>query len=171
MKTTIAEIKKLPVGTELRGFPLMIKTARKVFSVDGDKPCQEVVFIDFSGEMLGHILLPTVEKRDQRTANYVAWKSKTNLCIMQATIQATEDHNRQDVKLVVTECFNTATPLTYAQQDDLTADEWQQLHDEEIAGKIRHGLTMTWVAATKRLSISDGERKLINDLVGFVKKG
>jgi hypothetical protein len=171
MKTTIAEIKKLPVGTEIQGIPLLIKTARRAFADGENRTWQEVVFMDVSGEMLGHILLPTVENHDKRTGGYTPWQSKTNLCIMQAIVQATEDRNKQDVKLVVTDCFNTATPLTYAQNDELTADDWQRMHEEEIDGKIRHGLTLTWVGACKRLIITDEERKLINGLVEFIKRG
>jgi len=175
MKTTIAEIKKLPVGTELKGFPLLIKTARAAFT-DGDKKnWQEVVFIDASGEMIGNILLPEPKENAYsgrgRTGVATAWKSKTNLCIMCATVQTTEDRNRQDVKIVVTDCFDTATPLTYDQHEELTADEWQRLHVEEIEGKIRHGLTIAWVQTQKRLSITPGEKQLIRDLVEFIKHG
>ena len=175
MKTTIAEIKKLPIGTELKGFPLLIKTARAAFTDGEKKNWQEVVFMDASGEMIGQILLPESKENAysgrSRIGVAASWKSKTNLCIMQATIQMTEDRNRQDTKLVVTDCFDTATPLTYDQQQDLTADEWQRLHVEEIEGKIRHGLTIAWVQATKRLNITLPEKKMINELVEFVKHG
>lgn len=171
MKTTIAEIKKLPIGTELRGFPLLIKTARAAFNDSDMKVWQEVVFMDMSGEMLGHILLPTKEEHDRRTGGYTAWKSKTNLCIMQAILQATDDRGKESLKLIVTDCFDTATPLTYDQHQDLTADDWQRLHDEETAGKIRHGLTLAWIGACKRLTVTDGEKKMINDLVEFIKHG
>ena len=171
MKTTIMEIKKLPVGTELKGFPLLIKTARAAFQDGDQKTWQEVVFMDASGEMLGHIFLPTVKNHDRRTGGYQAWKSKTNLCIMQATVQTTEDHNRQDVKLIVTDCFDTATPLTYDQHEELTAEDWQRLHDEEIDSKIRCLLTVEWIGTAKRLTVSDAEREAIRGLVQFVRKG
>ena len=171
MKNSIAEIKKLPIGTEIRGFPLLIKTARAAFKDSENNTWQEVVFMDVSGEMLGHILLPTKEEHDARTGGYTPWKSKDNLCIMQATIQTTEDRNRQDIKLVVTECFNTATPLSWDQHEQLSADDWQRLHDEETSGKIRHGLTIAWIGACKRLTVTDAEKDMINRLVEFIKHG
>lgn len=179
MKTTIAEIKKLPVGTEIQGVPLLIKTARRAFSDGENKTWQEVVFMDVSGEMLGHVQLVTIDAEEHKklcngrvnVANYSPWKSKTNLCIMKAIVQATDDRGKDDLKLIVTDCFDTATPLTYDQQQDLTADDWQQLHDEEIAGKIRHGLVVAYITAMKRLTITHGEKNLFNDLVEFIKHG
>ncbi len=171
MKTTIAEIKKLPVGTEIQGVPLLVKTARRAFADGENKTWQEVVFMDVSGEMLGHILLPIIENHDRRTGGYTPWKSKTNLCIMKATLQTTDDRGKDSLKLIVTDCFDTATPLTYDQQQDLTADEWQQLHNEEINSKIRCLLTAEWIGAVKRLTLSDAERDAMRNLVKWVRDG
>lgn len=170
MKTTIAELKTLTSGTEVGGFALLIKTARRAFT-EGVNAWQEVVFMDVTGEMLGHVLLATKKEHDLRTGGYTPWQSKTNLCIMKATLQTTDDRGKDSLKLVVTDCFDTVTPLSWDQRDELTAADWQRLHDEETAGKIRHGLTIACIGAFKRLTINDAEKAAINSLVEFIKHG
>lgn len=117
----------MAAGTPVKAFPLLIKTARKVFAdASGDK-WQEVVFMDSSGEMTGHIAME----------GNVPWKSKDNLCIMEATIQDTDERGRQGVKLVVTDCFDTATPFTYDQGQEMSAEDWRKGREDEVKSKVR----------------------------------
>lgn len=138
----IKDIKTYAAGTIFKGFPLLIKTARKTFTDANDQTWQEVVFMDASGEILGHILL------DADKGN-VPWKSKTNLCIMDGIIQDTDERKKQAVKIVVTECFDAATPLSYDQSQDMQAEDWRRMREEEIKGKIRHGLVCADKSAGK----------------------
>lgn len=148
----IKELKAMAAGTEVKGFPLLIKTARKAFS-DGDSVAwQEVVFMDASGEMLGHIYLGDgviKEGHHAGPATFPLWKSKERVCILQAEIQDTDERKREDTKLVVTECFNMAVNLTHDQIQDLQEEEWKKLREDEIKGKIRHGLVCADKAAGK----------------------
>ena len=129
--TMIKDLKKLAAGTEIKGFPLLIKTARNTFKDADGTTFQEVVFMDSSGEMTGHIQLENAEAR---------WKSKTNLCIMEGELQYTDERGKESNKLVVFECFDAATPLTFDQSQELQAEDWKKLRQDEIKGKIRHGL-------------------------------
>ena len=52
----IKDLKQMAEGTEIRGLPLTIKTARKAFRDADGNVFQEVVFMDSTGEMPGHIL-------------------------------------------------------------------------------------------------------------------
>lgn len=128
--TMIKDLKKMAAGTEIKGFPLMIKTARQVFKDAEGTTYQEVVFMDASGEMTGHILLENEAAR---------WKSKANICIMNGVLQDTDERKKEGVKLVVFECFDAATPLTFDQSQELQAEDWKRLRQDEIKGKIRHG--------------------------------
>lgn len=154
----IADIKKLNEGVELRGFPLLIKTARKAYHDPNDDIWwQEVVFMDASGEIAGQIQI------EQQSA---CWQSKVNLCIMDGTLQRTDAHGHDQYKLVVTECFDTATPLTWTQQQDLTAEEFSKAREQEVKGKIR-----CWLVAAVLQNGKKPVKNEINDLVEYVMKG
>lgn len=166
----IKDIKKMAAGTEIKGLPLMIKTARKPFTEAGGQTYQEVIFMDSSGEMTGNILLdPDI--------GCVPWKSKTNICIMLGEIQDTDERRKESVKLVVYECFDAATPLSYDQGQELQAEDWKQLRQDEIKGKIRHGLVCALVPRMEFgphmavLKLTDGYKQDINNLVDFIMTG
>lgn len=128
--TMIKDLKKLAAGTEIKGLILTIKTARKPFPDAEGTFWQEVVFFDSSGEMTGHI---------QVESESMLWQSKTNICIMNGEIQDTDERRKETEKLVVFECFNALPNLTYDQKQDMQAEDWKQLRQDEIKGKIRHG--------------------------------
>lgn len=152
MNLMIKDLKTYAAGTLVKGFPLLIKTARKAFTDANEVTWQEVVFMDSSGEITGHIYLPEDEGK-------VCWKSKTNICIMNGTIQDTDERKREAVKIVVTECFDAATPLTFDQGQDMQAEDWRRLREDEIKGKIRHGLVCSLIRTGQ---ITKGEAP-IND--------
>lgn len=130
MALMIKELKAMAAQTQVKGFPLLIKTARKTFMDANGDTWQEVVFMDSSGEMTGHILLD-IDK------GCVPWKSKTNICIMDGVIQDTDERKKETMKIIVTECFDAATPLTFDQGQDLQAEDWQRMREEEVKSKIR----------------------------------
>ena len=148
----IKDLKKMAAGTEVKGLPLMIKTARNTFRDAEGTTFQEVVFMDATGEMTGHILLEVSDSDShgrQNVDQFVRWKSKTNLCIMDGILQDTDERKKEGVKLVVYECFDAATPLSYEQNQGLQEEEWRQLREDEIKSKIRHGLVCADKSAGK----------------------
>lgn len=153
----------MAAGTIVKGFPLLVKTARKVFTDAVENKWQEVVFMDSSGEMLGHIAME----------GNVPWKSKDNLCIMQATLQDTDERGRQGMKLVVTDCFDTATPFTYDQGQEMQAGDWKKMHEDEIKGKCRYGLVCACINANFNIfDLAKGDyTKPINSIVDFIMTG
>ena len=163
MNYMIKDLKSMASGTEVKGLALMIKTARKAFT-DVDNIWQEVVFMDSSGEMTGHIQLESEAAR---------WKSKTNLCIMEGELQYTDERGMESNKLVVLECFDAATPLGYDQIQDLQAEDWKQLRQDEIKGKIRHGIVCS-LLQSKEIAlepIAEKSKELIKDMVDFIITG
>lgn len=166
----IKDLKAMPEGVDVKGFPLMIKTARKAFKDAEGTIFQEVVFMDASGEMTGHILLEESGKELEYRAHHTAglpemvlWKSKTNICVMDGILQDTDKRKKEGIKLVVYSCFDVATPLTYDQGQDLNAEDWKKLREDEIKGKIRHGLSCAFVRGHAGLggsmAIPDATRK------------
>lgn len=149
----IKDLKQMQTGTEIRGFPLMIKTARKAFTDTDGITFQEVVFMDSSGEITGHILLGTDGEQPQGHhvgTGYTLWKSKTNICIMRGVLQDTDERKKEATKLVVLECFDAATPLSYDQGQELQAEDWKAIREDEIKGKIRHGLCCAILSAGQK---------------------
>ena len=166
-RTMIKDLKQMAAGTEIVGLPLTIKTARQTFRDTDGNVIQEVVFIDSSGEMTGHILL------EDETAR---WQSKTNLCIMKAVIQDTDERKKEANKLFVFECFDAATPLTYDQKQELYAEDWQKLQQEQIKGKIRHGLCCSFIEGYVRLhgfmpNIVESRKTMIKEWQDFILTG
>lgn len=170
MSLMIKDLKSAAAGTKVKGFPLLIKTARKTFRDADEVTWQEVVFMDASGEMTGHIQLENVGVR---------WKSKTNICIMNGVLQDTDERKKEGTKLVVYECFDAATPLSFDQQQELQAEDWKRLREDEIKGKIRHGLVcaMTRNLETESglrrniLQLTDENKDYIAELVKFIMTG
>lgn len=167
----------MPTGTEVKGFPLLIKTARKAFTDTDGTTYQEVVFMDSSGEITGHILLGTLTSNESQghkdVSAFSLWKSKTNICIMDGVLQDTDERKKEGVKLVVFECFDAATPLSYDQGQELQAEDWKKLREDEIKGKIRHGILCSCIKANFNLyELADGNyNSQINKLVDFVMTG
>jgi hypothetical protein len=148
--TTIKDLKSMAEGTEIKGLPLMIKTARKTFRDAEGTTFQEVVFMDASGEMTGHILLESTGDEPgtghhEGASGFKLWQSKTNLCIMDAVLQSTDERKKEGNKLVVFDCFNAATPLSYDQQQDLQAEDWKRIREDEIRGKVRHWVVCSYI--------------------------
>lgn len=175
----IKDLKNAAEGTEVKGFPLLIKTARKPFKDAEGTAFQEVVFMDSSGEMTGHILLEYTGEEPQGhhagSSAFHLWTSKTNLCIMDGVIQSTDERKKESVKLVVYNCFDAATPLTFDQQQDLQAEDWKQMRQDEIKGKIRHGIVCSMIKRSHSgpitLKFTDEQKEEIAALVNFVMTG
>jgi hypothetical protein len=168
----IKDLKQMAEGTEVKGLPLMIKTARKTFTDAEGTTFQEVVFMDASGEMTGHIVLQPTDREqngDYHTVGeFTPWKSKTNLCITNAVLQDTDERKKEGVKLVVFECFDAATPLNYEQVQEMQAEDWRKLREDEIRGKIRHGLCCSYITSGANPMDS---KKLILDITDFIMTG
>jgi len=149
MSLMIKDLKSMAAGTEVRGFPLLIKIARQPFRDTDENVWQEVVFMDSSGEITGHILLatnsPEPKGHHTGTAGYEPWQSKQRLCVMDGEIQDTDIRKKEGVKIVITECFDLAVNLTFDQRQELQAEDWKKLREDEIRGKIRHGLSCSFV--------------------------
>lgn len=169
----IKDLKACESNTIVKGFALLIKTARTPFQGTGEAVWQEVVFMDATGEMLGHILLAEHGKigKHKETAGYHLWKSKDIVCILSASVQQTDAHKKDDMKLVVTECFSSVAKLSYDQEQELAEEEWRILRDLEINSKIRCLLTAKWIGTVKRLTLPPAEKEAMKELVRWVRNG
>jgi len=178
MSLMIKDLKSMAAGTKVSGFPLLIKTARQPFRDAEENVWQEVVFMDSSGEMIGHILLannvPQREGHHTGTAGYEPWQSKQRLCVMDGEIQDADIRKKEAMKIVVTDCFDLAVNLTYDQRQELQTEEWQKLRQDEIKGKIRHGIVCAMIQAPNNKPPTARDAKTeeyINAWVDFIMTG
>ncbi len=177
----IKDLKKMTIDTEISGVPLLIKIARPTFW-DGElNGWQEVLFWDATGEITGHILLDPQETYEEIAKNHPHRKnvppdcllSKQRICVMKATMQETDIRRKEGMKIVVTEWFDLAVRLSYSQRQEMQEEEWQQLRQDEIQGKIRHGLVCSLIKA-KEIAlepIAEESKKLIDSMVDFIMTG
>ena len=172
MSIMIKDLKEMAAGTQVSGFPLLIKTARTPFTDTDASVWQEVVFMDGTGEIVGHILLAdnVPQKKGHHTgaAGYQPWQSKQRLCVMQGEIQDTDIRKKEGTKIVITDCFDLAVPLTYGQYEDMQAEDWKKLREDEIKGKIRHGLCCS-ITRREHPSVVLGMKKDILALQDFFR--
>lgn len=184
MSLMIKDLKKLPEGTEISGFPLLIKIARGTFRDADENIWQEALFMDATGEITGQILLEPYEteteyKSHKTTGDAPFWQSKQRICVMKGTIQDADVRKKPTAKIVITECFDLAVRLTHSQQQDLQEEEWQQLRQDEIKGKIRHGLVCALIRAGQiepdmksgKEHIPKLAKAIINEIVDFIITG
>jgi len=171
----IADFIKLKAGTKVRGCPLMIKTARKTYRDADGTVYQEVVFMDSSGEIRGDIVLGEGDIGGHKdTGQLHKWQSKTNLVVMNAELQWTDSRGKEGNKLVVFDCFDAATPLSYDQKEELETAEWKTAREEEIRGKIRHWLACSILQShvgPKYLEPVPELKNVINDWTDFIVTG
>jgi len=175
MNLMIKDLKKLPEGTEISGFPLLIKIARGTFRDAEENIWQEALFMDATGEITGQILLDPYEpeyKSHKTTGDAPFWRSKQRICVMKGIIQDADVRKKPTAKIVITECFNLAVRLTFEQQQESSEEEWRQLRQDEIKGKIRHGIVCSWIRTHKIFNPDlETDRKSVNRMVDFILTG
>ena len=181
MNLTIKDLKSMAAGTKIQGIPLFIRTARGTFRDADGVLFQEVRFMDKSGEITGHILYDEPESTEYQSHKTTGlppghWRSKQTLCIMEGLIQDTDERKKEGVKIVIRECFDTAVNLSYEQGQEIDAEDWKQLRQDEIKGKIRHGICCSLI---QRITSVGGitivpNKKMkseINELADFIMTG
>jgi len=174
---SIKELKNMVDGTKISGVPLLIKTARATFRDAEENIWQEVVFMDATGEITGHILQDSYEseyKSHKTTGDAPFWRSKQRICVMEATIQDADIRRKEASKIVITECFNLAIRLTFEQRQELTDEDWKQLRQDEIKGKIRHGIICAMIQSPSNKPPNANDPKVneyVNALVDFIITG
>lgn len=153
---TIKEILSMPAGSKIGGFIATVKTAKKCWKV-GDTNWQSVLFMDATGEILADINIGL---------KYIPILRASQLQIHDAEIQAIEPVGR---KLIVQKWMHVPAQNSVWQDDD--AETWAAIRDIEIRSKIKCWLVTEWIGTTKRLTITDTEKGLIDSLVEYIKHG
>jgi hypothetical protein len=161
MATTIKQILEWPVGQKSGGFVLVAKTAKKKWNV-GEIWYQRVMFADAQGdEIFGEIILN----------GNVSVMRNTPLRIIICK-RVVLDVNNRDVPAILVEQWKDDRPVMSEPDilDDF--DKWQIARQEEIKGKIRHGLVCV---ARRKLEykgpLSKMHKEFINSDVDFIMKG
>ncbi len=169
MNYMIKDLKSMAEGTKIQGLPLFIRTARGTFRDAEGVLFQEVRFMDKTGEITGHILQDEPDESEYQSHKTTGlppgiWRSKQTVCIMEGLIQDTDERKKEGVKIVIRECFSTCVNLSYEQGQELEAEDWKQLRQDEIKGKIRHGLACSFIRGYAQkhgtVPLPDTDRKM-----------
>lgn len=181
MNLMIKDLKSMAAGTEIKGLPLYIRTARGTFRDADSVLFQEVRFMDKSGEITGHILQDEPDETEYQSHKTTGlppgiWRSKQTICIMNGVIQDTDERKKEGVKIVIYECFSTAVNLSYEQGQEIDAEDWKQDRQDEIMGKIRHGIICAMISQNPKngnITLIPNERckEEVNTLVDFIMTG
>ena len=158
----IAELKNMPVGTKISEFTLLIRTARGTSTDSDGSSWQDVVFIDGSGELQGRIQIESESHR---------WKSKTNICIMEAELQDTDHRGKEQNHLVVFRCFDSCIKLSHDIYDGMVQEQWNENNQDIIKSKIRCWLVAAHIQSGKPIATQELFKQGINNLVDYVMTG
>ena len=132
--TTIKQLLEMPIGQKWGGDTFCIKTYKKNWDVDGIWWSQ-VILMDGTGEMPADVKIGT-------KYNPLRGQTGSRIKIIVAEVQEAEYLGKDRKKLVVDQ-FSIPS-MTVAEYDQATED-WEHLHEEEIKGKIRHGISCSYI--------------------------
>jgi len=163
----IEQILIQPIGQRFNAGTLTIKTCKKKWQTKGhnlasaDIWWQQVIFMDETGEMPADIKL----------GRYLPLNGKTEVNIIVAEVQNAEYLGKDRKKLVVDQhSLPTMTIDDYNSQED----EWFTAQQDQIKGKIRHGITCSYIKAgaiRPQEKLCKIWKERINDLVDFIMTG
>lgn len=129
MATTIKQLLSMPIGQKTGGYELSIKTFKKTWQVDGIWWSQ-CIFMDGTGEIPADVKVGT-------QYNPLRGQVGERIHITVAEIQEAEYLGKDRKKLVVDQF---TIPTKTIDEYDQATEDWHQLHEEEVKGKIRHGI-------------------------------
>ena len=163
--TTIKQLLAMPIGQGTGGYDLSIKTFKKTWEVDGIWWSQ-CILMDGTGEIPADVKVGT-------SYNPLRGRVSERIHIIVAEIQEAEYLGKNRPKLVVDQ-FSIPS-ITVAEYDQTTED-WHRLHEEEIKGKIRHGIICAMISRNPKdgnITLVPDERckQDINELVNFIMTG
>lgn len=149
-------------GQKIGGFTLSIKTYKKNWQ-SGKFWWQQVICMDETGEI-------PVDVKTGLVYNPIRGRAQA-IHITVAEVQEAEYLGKDRKKLVVDQF--TIPTITFDEGQELEAENWARLKEEEIRGKVRHGVVCSLIRA-KEIAlepITDSSKKLIEDIVNYISTG
>lgn len=158
----IKQLQTQPIGQKISGFTLSIKTYKKNWQ-SGKFWWQQIICMDETGEMPVDVKTGLVYNPIRGRANAIH--------VIVAKIQEAEYLGKDRKKLVVDQFSIPA--ITYDQGQELEAEQWKQHQEDEIKGKIRHGVVCSMIQADFNIhELAEGTYNSdVNSLVNFIQTG
>ena len=151
---TIKQLLAMPIGEKVGGFELSIKTFKKTFQA-GKLWFQQVILMDSTGEMPADVNVGTEYNPIRGRASSIR--------IVVCEVQEAEYLGKDRKKLLVHECtFPTVTVDEWEEEQEAIETKW----NKETEGKIRHGLTCSFIKAGKEI-----DKPAIEALVKYIMTG
>jgi hypothetical protein len=132
--TTIKQLLEMPIGQKTGGYDLSIKTFKKNWQVDTIWWSQ-VIFMDGTGEIPADVKIGT-------KYNPLRGRVAERIHIIVAEVQEAEYLGKDRKKLVVDQF---SIPSITVDEYDQATEDWNHFNEEQIKGKIRHGLSCSYI--------------------------
>jgi hypothetical protein len=156
----ISQILIQPIGQRFNAGTLTIKTCKKTWQVK-EVFYHQVIFMDETGEIPADVKIGN---------KYIPLQRGKEVNIIIAEVREAE-YLGKPRKILFVDQYSLPTMMV----DDFNAQEedWSRIQQDQIKGKIRHGLVCSLIQA-KEIAlepIAEGSKKLINDMVDFIMTG
>lgn len=159
----IEQILIQPIGQRFNAGTLSIKTFKKTWQVD-EVWWSQVICMDETGEM-------PVDVNVGKTYNPIRGRG-TRIVTIIAEVQNAEYLGKDRKKLVV---HQYSMPTITMDEYNTQEDEWFTAQQDQIKGKIRHGIVCSMIKRSHSgpitLKFTDEQKQEINELVNFVMTG
>lgn len=155
----ISQILIQPIGQKFNAGTLTVKTCKKTWQV-GKVWYHQVILMDETGEM----------PADVKIGKYEPLHRGSEIKVIIAEVRDAEYLGKPRKILFIEQyAVSTMTVDEYNTQED----EWFTAQQDQIKGKIRHGLVCSFIKA-KEIAlepIAEESKKLISDIVDFIMTG
>ena len=155
----ISQIMIQPIGQRFNAGTLTIKTCKKTWEVNGIW-YHQVIFMDNTGEM----------PADVKIGKYLPLKRAIEIKVIVAEVREAE-YLSKSCKILYVDQYSIVT--TTVDEFLEKEDEWFTMQQDQIKGKIRHGIVCSFIKA-KEIAlepIAEESKKLISDIVDFIMTG
>lgn len=158
----IEQLQLQPHGTKIGGMTLTIKTCKKSWQV-GKVWWHQVVFMDETGEI----------PADVKIGTYIPLKRGSEIRVIVAEVREVE-YLGKPRKILVVDQYHIPTGSIEEWNEEV--EEWKHFREDEVRGKIRHGLSCAFVAgyAQREADVpaaSESNKKYILEWTEFIMTG
>ena len=157
--TTIKQLLAMPIGQRWGGGTFSIKTFKKTWQ-DDTIWWSQIILMDGTGEIPADVKVGT-------KYNPLRGQTGGRIKIIVSEIQEAEYLGKDRKKLVVDQF---SIPSITVDEYDQATEDWHQLHEEEIKGKIRHGLCCA-ILYREHPAVISSMKKDILEVQDFIMKG
>ncbi len=184
---TITQLLEMPIGQKTGGFLLTVKTAKKFWEVPNEQGQkvghkgqgrilhQQAILADETGEIIADIKILSPEHGNLCDAIKVGAIIRVIVCEIQIAYSKKGDTPEPNKKLFIDQ-FSVYIKEEAGREsvwgpEGAEALAWQEAREEEVRGKVRHGVVCAMIQNDDRQTVILDNKKFVNDIVDFIMTG